>query len=102
MSEQTSFAPWQQRVYAQAAEALDAGRLPHGLLFAGPARLGIVGAGSALGGPADQPCCCGSRRKISTRRFLALPSVVALLAMGSREPRPAVSMRLPDTPRSTR
>ena len=35
-----TLAPWQQRVYAQAAEALDAGRLPHGLLFAGPARLG--------------------------------------------------------------
>lgn len=33
-------APWQQRVYDQAAAALDAGRLPHGLLFAGPARLG--------------------------------------------------------------
>lgn len=33
-------APWQQRVYDQAAAALDAGRLPHGLLFAGPPRLG--------------------------------------------------------------
>lgn len=35
-----ALAPWQQRVYEQAAAALDAGRLPHGLLFAGPARLG--------------------------------------------------------------
>ncbi len=35
-----ALAPWQQRVYDQAAAALDAGRLPHGLLFAGPARLG--------------------------------------------------------------
>ncbi len=35
-----TLAPWQQRIYTQAAEALDAGRLPHGLLFAGPARLG--------------------------------------------------------------
>ncbi len=35
-----ALAPWQQRIYTQAAEALDAGRLPHGLLFAGPARLG--------------------------------------------------------------
>lgn len=35
-----SLAPWQQRVYDQAAAALDSGRLPHGLLFAGPARLG--------------------------------------------------------------
>jgi DNA polymerase-3 subunit delta' len=34
------FAPWQQRVYAQAAAALDAGRLGHGLLFCGPAQLG--------------------------------------------------------------
>lgn len=34
------FAPWQQRVYEHAASALDAGRLGHGLLFCGPARLG--------------------------------------------------------------
>lgn len=34
------FSPWQQRMYAQAASALDAGRLGHGLLFCGPARLG--------------------------------------------------------------
>jgi DNA polymerase-3 subunit delta' len=34
------FAPWQQRVYDHAASALDAGRLGHGLLFCGPARLG--------------------------------------------------------------
>lgn len=34
------FAPWQQRVHAQAAAALDAGRLGHALLFAGPAQLG--------------------------------------------------------------
>ena len=36
----TNFAPWQQRAYAQAAEALAAGRLAHGLLFSGPAGLG--------------------------------------------------------------
>lgn len=36
----TGFAPWQQRIYAQACAALDAGRLGHALLFAGPARLG--------------------------------------------------------------
>jgi DNA polymerase-3 subunit delta' len=35
-----AFAPWQQRIYAQASAALDAGRLGHALLFAGPARLG--------------------------------------------------------------
>ena len=35
-----AFAPWQQRAYAQAVEALAAGRLAHGLLFTGPAGLG--------------------------------------------------------------
>jgi DNA polymerase III subunit delta' len=34
------FSPWQQRIYAQATAALDSGRLGHGLLFCGPARLG--------------------------------------------------------------
>lgn len=34
------FAPWQQRIYDQASAALDAGRLGHALLFAGPAQLG--------------------------------------------------------------
>lgn len=31
---------WQQRPYAQACEAIDAGRLAHGMLFCGPAQLG--------------------------------------------------------------
>ena len=35
-----AFAPWQQRIYAQAATSLEAGRLGHALLFAGPAQLG--------------------------------------------------------------
>jgi len=35
-----SLAPWQQRVYGQACEAIDAGRLAHGMLFCGPAQLG--------------------------------------------------------------
>jgi DNA polymerase-3 subunit delta' len=35
-----TFAPWQQRIYAQACKSLDAGRLGHALLFAGPAQLG--------------------------------------------------------------
>ncbi|MEO6365160.1 MAG: DNA polymerase III subunit delta' [Luteimonas sp.] len=35
-----TFPPWQQRVYAQACEAIDAGRLAHGMLFCGPAQLG--------------------------------------------------------------
>jgi len=34
------FPAWQQRVYAQACEAIDAGRLAHGMLFCGPAQLG--------------------------------------------------------------
>ena len=34
------FAPWQRRAYAQACEAIDSGRLAHGLLFCGPANLG--------------------------------------------------------------
>lgn len=36
----TGFAPWQQRVYRHAADAIDAGRLGHGLLFCGPERMG--------------------------------------------------------------
>lgn len=36
----SDFAPWQQRAYAQACEAIDAGRLAHGLLICGPAKLG--------------------------------------------------------------
>lgn len=35
-----AFAPWQQRMYAQATAALDSGRLGHGLLLCGPAQLG--------------------------------------------------------------
>lgn len=36
----TSLARWQQRMYAQATAALEAGRLGHGLLLCGPALLG--------------------------------------------------------------
>ena len=35
-----AFTPWQQRAYAQAASALDGGRMGHALLLTGPARLG--------------------------------------------------------------
>ncbi|MFC7301645.1 DNA polymerase III subunit delta' [Cognatiluteimonas weifangensis] len=35
-----AFAPWQQRIYDQAAAAFDGGRLGHALLFCGPAQLG--------------------------------------------------------------
>jgi DNA polymerase-3 subunit delta' len=40
MSAVESMAPWQQRAYARAAAAMDAGRLGHALLFCGPAQLG--------------------------------------------------------------
>ena len=36
----SAFAPWQQRIYAQTAAALDAGRLGHAQLFCGPAGIG--------------------------------------------------------------
>lgn len=36
----TALAPWQQRIHDQAAAALEAGRLGHGLLFCGPEKLG--------------------------------------------------------------
>lgn len=35
-----ALAPWQRRVYEQAAASIDAGRLGHGLLFCGPRQLG--------------------------------------------------------------
>lgn len=44
----SGFAPWQQRVHDQAALALDAGRLGHGLLFCGPARLGKLAVAERL------------------------------------------------------
>ena len=36
----TALAPWQQRIYERAAEALDNGRMGHALLLCGPERLG--------------------------------------------------------------
>ncbi|KGM57525.1 DNA polymerase III subunit delta' [Lysobacter arseniciresistens ZS79] len=44
----TAFAPWQQAVYEQMAGALDAGRLGHGLMFQGPARLGKIAVAERL------------------------------------------------------
>lgn len=43
-----------------------------------------------------------SARNISTRRFCARPSAVALLAIGSCSPRPWIVMRLGFTPRAVR
>lgn len=57
-----AFAPWQQRAYDGAVAALDAGRLGHGLLFAGPAQLGKRAVAERLArrvlcsGPDPRPC----------------------------------------------
>ena len=66
-----AFAPWQERVYAQAAAALDAGRLGHALLFSGPALLGKRAVAERLAmrvlceqrAPGAEPCgaCRGCR-----------------------------------------
>jgi DNA polymerase-3 subunit delta' len=59
-----AFAPWQQRAYARAAQAIDEGRLAHGLLICGPARLGKRAVAEALAqrllcearAPGAEPC----------------------------------------------
>lgn len=56
------FAPWQQRAHDAAVAALEAGRLGHGLLFTGPARLGKRAVADRLArhvlcsGPEPRPC----------------------------------------------
>lgn len=54
----SALAPWQQRVYEQAAAALEAGRLGHGLLFCGPEKLGKREVAERLA----QRLLCGDRR----------------------------------------
>jgi DNA polymerase-3 subunit delta' len=72
----TAFAPWQQRIHDRAATALDAGRLGHGLLFAGPARLGKRAVAERLAqrvlclsrAPGGEPCgACRSCRLFAQR-----------------------------------
>jgi hypothetical protein len=43
-----NFAPWQQRAYAHATDALDNGRMGHALLVCGPARLGKLAVAQRL------------------------------------------------------
>lgn len=75
----SALAPWQQRVHDRAAAALDAGRLGHGLLFCGPARLGKREVAERLAarvlceasGPGGNPCgACRSCRLLAARSQL--------------------------------
>jgi DNA polymerase-3 subunit delta' len=66
-----NFAPWQQRAYAHAADALDNGRMGHALLVCGPAQLGKLAVAQRLAqrllcrdrGADGEPCghCRGCR-----------------------------------------
>lgn len=90
----TAFAPWQQRVYEQTAQALDSGRLGHALLFCGPSRLGKLAVAERL---ANRLLCtdrsaggepCGACR--SCRLF------VARTQLDPVETRPDGSLAYPD------
>lgn len=70
-----AFAPWQLRVYKQAVDALQQGRLGHGLLLAGPAHMGKKAVAEALAQrmlcptPGSDGFACGQCR--SCRLFAA-------------------------------
>lgn len=75
----TGFAPWQERVYEQTAQALDTGRLGHALLFCGPAGLGKLAVVERLAKrvlctdrpAAGEPCgACRSCRLFAARSQL--------------------------------
>lgn len=66
-----------------------------------PQRLG-AGVRRQRGSPPIQPFGAGSRRRISTRRFLARPASVPLSAIGCDEPWPDVSTREGAMPRVAR
>jgi DNA polymerase-3 subunit delta' len=84
----TDFAPWQQRAYTQAVEALEAGRLAHGLLFSGPAGLGQREVAERL---AQRVLClsprgdaaCGSCRSCTLYRSRSQSDPVELRPDGS-------------------
>jgi len=70
-----AFAPWQLRVYKQAVDALQQGRLGHGLLLVGPAHMGKKAVAEALAQrmlcptPGSEGFACGQCR--SCRLFAA-------------------------------
>ena len=75
-------APWQQRPYDHAAEALDAGRLPHALLCSGPEGIGKRRVAERLArrllcpariSPADACGECRSCRLFDSRHQLDAP-----------------------------
>lgn len=90
----TGFSPWQQRVHDHAAQALDSGRLGHGLLFCGPARLGKLAVAERLANRllcTDRPASgepCGACR--SCRLFAARTQTDPV------ETRPDGSLAFPD------
>jgi len=77
MSFESPLAPWQQRVFDDAAAALEAGRMGHALLFSGPAMLGKRQVAERLAqrllcqAPAAAPRPCGQCRACALYRSRA-------------------------------